>query len=124
MAARVTFASARPKELRGDATLPVLLDRMLGRWGFKKRFSGKRVAIKMHLGGGVGYSTIHPLLVRRVVSAVKAAGGRPFVTDSPGAVAGAWERGYTPETLGAPLLPVAGGADKYVYPRRLNYRTL
>ena len=122
--AKVTFASARPKELRADATLPVLLDRMLGKWQFKKRFANKRVAIKMHLGGGVGYSTIHPLLVARVVSAVKAAGGRPFLTDGPGAVEGAAARGYTPEVLGAPLLPVAGVADTFVRTRGVNYRTL
>ena len=124
MSAKVTFASARPKELRAEATLPMLLDRMLGRWSFKKRFKGKRVAIKMHLGGGVGYTTIHPLLVRRVVQAVQDAGGKPFLTDGPGAVRGAAARGYTPEVLGAPLLPVAGAGDKYVYPRRVNYRTL
>lgn len=124
MAAKVTFASARPKELRAEATLPMLLDRMLGKWHFKKRFGGKRVAIKMHLGGHMGYSTIHPLLVRRVVKAVQDAGGRPFVTDSPGAVSAARERGYTAEVLGAPLLPVAGVADRFVYPRRVGYRTL
>jgi len=66
MPAKVTFASARPPELRADATLPILLDRMPGRCAFRKRFKGRRVAIKMHLGGGVGYSTIHPLLVARV----------------------------------------------------------
>jgi len=103
---KVTFASSKPKELRADATLPMLLDRMVGKWNFKKRFKDKRVAIKMHLGGNVGYSTVHPLLVRRVVSAVKAAGGRPFITDSPGAVSNAHERGYTAEVLGAPLHPV------------------
>jgi len=124
MSAKVTFASARPKELRAEATLPMLLDRMLGQWGFKKRFNKKRVAIKMHLGGHVGYSTIHPLLVGRVVRAVKEAGGRPFLTDSPDAVLGAAARGYTAEVLGAPLTPVAGTADKYVYSRRVNYRTM
>ncbi len=124
MAARVTFASARPKELRAQATLPMLLDRMLGRWGFRKRFAGKRVAIKMHLGGHMGYSTIHPLLVGRVVKAVADAGGKPFITDSPGAVLGAAGRGYTAEVLGAPLVPVAGVADKFVYPRRVGFRTL
>jgi len=124
MPAKVTFASARPKELRADATLPILLDRMLGKWAFKKRFKGRRVAIKMHLGGGVGYSTIHPLLVARVVKAVTEAGGTPFITDGPGAVAGAYQRGYTREVLGAPLAPVAGPADRYVYPRRVNYRSL
>ncbi|MFA6133924.1 MAG: DUF362 domain-containing protein [Phycisphaerae bacterium] len=124
MPARVTFASARPRELRPEATLPALLDRMLAKWELKKRFGGKKVAIKMHLGGGLGYSTIHPLLARKVVAAVKDAGGKPFVTDSPSAVAGAAARGYTPETLGCQLLPVAGVADKYIYSRRVNYRSL
>jgi uncharacterized Fe-S center protein len=124
MLAKVTFASARPKEIRAESTLPKLLDRMLESWNFKKRFGGKTVAIKMHLGGGVGYTTIHPFLVGRVVAAVKAAGGKPFITDSPGAVASAHERGYTAETLGAPLAPVAGQADTFVYPRKVNFRSL
>jgi uncharacterized protein len=120
----VTFASARPRELRASATLPALLDKMLGKWDFKKRFAGKRVAIKMHLGGYLGFSTIHPLLAARVVKAVLDVGGKPFVTDSPGAVASAAERGYTPQTLGCQLLPVAGGADKYVHSRRVNFRQM
>jgi uncharacterized Fe-S center protein len=124
MKAKVTFASARPKELRGDATLPALLDRMLESWNFKKRFKDKSVAIKMHLGGGMGFSTVHPFLAARVVRAVKNAGGRPFITDTPWAVASAWERGYTQEVLGAPLLPAAGLNEKYVYSRKTNFRSL
>ena len=124
MAVKVTFASARPKELRAEATLPALLDRMLAKWDLKKRFGGKRVAIKMHLGGHLGFSTIHPLLAARVVKAVRGAGGNPFVTDVPYAVACARDRGYTAETLGAPLLPTTGTADKYVYSRRVNYRSM
>ena len=124
MSSKVTFASARPKQLRAEATLPALLDRMLATWNFPRRFKGKRVAIKMHLGGHLGYSTIHPLLVGRVVQAVKDAGGRPFICDSPDAVVNAWRRGYTQEVLGAPLAAVAGPADKYVYPRKVNFRTL
>lgn len=124
MTTKVTFASARPRELRSDATLPALLDRMLGKWNFKKRFKDKTVAIKMHLGGGVGYSTIHPFLAGRVVKAVKEAGGRPFVTDTAWAVQSARERGYTAEVLGAPLLPVAGPDEKYVYSRKIGFRQL
>jgi len=124
MSERVSFASARPKELRAEATLPALLEKMLGKWSFPKRFKGKRVAIKMHLGYDQGYSTVHPLLTARVVQAVKAAGGEPFITDVPGALPTAWQRGYTSEVLGAPLLPVAGPGDKYIYPIRVNYRTL
>ena len=78
----------------------------------------------MHLGTDDGYSTIHPLLAARVVRAVIDAGGRPFITDSPGAVAGARHRGYTAEVLGAPLMAVAGPDDRYQVPRRVNYRTL
>jgi uncharacterized Fe-S center protein len=124
MPAKVTFVSARPKALKADATLPAMLDRMLGKWDFKKRFKDKRVAIKMHLGGGLGFSTIHPLLVARVVKAVKDAGGRPFITDGPGAVASAKDRGYTAETLGCQLLPVAGASDKYIQSRKVNFRTM
>ena len=121
---KVTFASARPKELRAEATLPMLLDRMLAGWQFKKRFGGKTVAIKMHLGGNVGYSTIHPLLVGRVIRAVSEAGGKPFVTDIYSGVIDARVRGYTNEVLGAPVISATGPADKYVYPRRVKYRTL
>jgi uncharacterized protein len=120
----VTFASVRPKALSAAATLPALLDRMLDQWRFERRFKNRQVAIKMHLGGDLGYSTIHPLFVARVVEAVKKAGGRPFVTDAAGAVRHAAARGYTSEVLGAPILPVAGPADKYIYPRTVNYRSL
>jgi hypothetical protein len=120
----VTFASARPKELRASATLPALLDKMLAKWDLKKRFAGKRTAIKMHLGGNMGYSTIHPFLAGRVVNAVRDAGGKPFVTDGPSAVASAASRGYTAEVLGCPLLPVAGAGDKYVASRKVGFRTL
>ncbi len=124
MVSKVTFASARPRELRAEATLPALLDKMLTKWDFKKRFGKKRVAIKMHLGGGMGFSTIHPFLTSRVVRAVKEAGGKPFVTDTAGAVESARERGYTAEVLGCPILPVAGPDDKYVYSRTINFRTM
>lgn len=123
MVAIVTFASAKPKEIRAAATLPVLLERMLKKWAFKKRFADQSVAIKMHLGGKEGYSTIHPFLVARVVRAVIEAGGKPFITDGAYAVRKAYLRGYTPEVIGAPLYPICGVADKYVYSKRVNYRT-
>ena len=124
MSAKVTFASARPKELRPNATLPAVFDRMLGQWDFQNRFGGKKVAIKMHLGANLGFSTIHPLLVSRVVKAVKAAGGDPFITDSPNAVASAADRGYTAQTLGCQIQPVAGMSDKYIHTRPIGFRTL
>lgn len=124
MPAKVMFASSCPKELRGDATLPALLDKMLGKWDLQKRFKDKNVAVKMHLGGHLGYSTIHPVFVRKIVEAVKKAGGKPFVTDSPWSALSAGARGYTTETIGAPLIPITGVADKYVYPKKVGYRNL
>ena len=123
MPAKVTFASARPKQLKADATLPALLDRMLVKWAFKKRFGGKKVAIKMHLGGHMGYSTIHPLLVGRIVKAVKDAGGKPFICDVPWAVNSAWERGYTQEVLGAPHAGWTGVRWRWSWSAVLRGRT-
>lgn len=124
MSSVVFFAPFRPKEVRRERTLPCLLERMLDRFKLKDRFNGKKVAIKMHLGGGVGFTTIHPLLVRTVVSAVKRAGGFPFITDVPSAVFSARDRGYTEEVLGAKLLPVTGIADRYIVREKIGYRTL
>jgi hypothetical protein len=39
-------------------------------------------------------------------------------------VDGARARGYTEDVLGAPLLPVAGPSEKYVYSRPVNYRSM
>ena len=53
-----------------------------------------------------------------------AAGGEPFVTDTPKGIAGARERGYTREVLGAELVPVAGPDDKNFEVRRTDFRSL
>ncbi len=60
----------------------------------------------MHLGGGYGFTTIHPYFMRTLVAKVKSAGAAEvFATDSAQAVRSAVERGYTPEVLGCPILP-------------------
>ena len=72
-----------------------------------------KVAIKMHLGFNDGYQTVPVFFVRRVVEAIKKQGAFPFVTDNPTAVYQAAARGYTSETCGCPLIPIAGVKDKY-----------
>ena len=62
--------------------------------------------------------------VRRIVKAIKEIGGWPFVTDNPTAVYNAADRGYTQETCGCPIIPIAGVKDKYAYPVDINYRNL
>jgi len=113
MSTPVYFGSAKQQRLRADETLPAKLDRILERLNLRERVKGELVAIKMHLGGNIGYSTVHPVFVRKVVDAVKQGGGTPFITDTPWAVMSAFTRGYSQETLGCPLVPAAGMADNY-----------
>ena len=120
----VLFASAKVKKLSAEASLPAKFDRMLEKLDLRPYFEKKTVALKMHVGGNIGYTTVHPLFVRRVVQAIKDAGGYPFITDGSWSVGGALARGYTQEVLGCPIQPAAGVADKYYYTKPVGYRTL
>ncbi|MHA1668128.1 MAG: DUF362 domain-containing protein [Candidatus Heimdallarchaeaceae archaeon] len=83
-----------------------------------------KVAIKMHLGFNDGYQTIPVFFVRRVVEAVKNRGGYPFVTDNPTSVYNAVYRGYTQETCGCPIVPIAGIKDGYTTPVEINFKDI
>lgn len=120
----VKFASSRVKALRRHATLPVKFGKLLRTFPLKDMFDGRTVALKMHVGNDIGYTTLHPLFVRMVVDAVKEAGGKPFITDGSGSMHNAVTRGYTQEVLGAPLIAAAGIANNYAYSREINYSTL
>ena len=111
------FASAHVERLAGDATLPAKFQRLLAQADLGPRLADKRVAIKMHVGGGIGYTTLHPLFVRAVVDAVKAAGGKPFLTDGSFSTDAAVARGYTPEVVGARVVGAGGEHDQYFYTR-------
>ncbi len=77
--------------------------------------NGKFVAIKMHFGEKGNLSFLRPNYARAVVDYVKAHGGKPFLTDCntmyPGSRKNAlehlycaWENGFTPMTVGCPIL--------------------
>jgi len=70
----VKFADVNFKKLESDATLPAKFKRMLESLPLKEMVEGKSVALKMHLGGNLGYTTTHPLFVRILVKALKEAG--------------------------------------------------
>ena len=94
---------------------------------------GKFVAIKMHFGELGNISYLRPNYAKAVADVVKEFGGKPFLTDCntmyPGSrknalehLECAWENGFTPLTVGCPILigdglkgtddvdvPVAGG---------------
>ncbi len=118
----VYYGSAKQRRLSAAETLPAKLDRVLERLHLKDRVHRETVAIKMHLGSNIGYSTVHPVFVRKVVAAVKAGGGRPFVTDTAHSALSAAERGYSAETLGCPILPAGGPDEKHYYPHTRPFK--
>ncbi len=124
MSATVYFASVAFDRIDPDATLPARFLRVLERYPLTDMVKGRRVAVKMHLGGNLGYSTIPPLFVRLLIQKLKEAGGDVFVTDVPWATTEAVARGYTAEVLGAPILPATGRADRYFYPVPVEYKSL
>lgn len=124
MPATVHYASVAFDRLEADATLPAKFLRLLDLYPLPEMVKDRRVALKMHLGGGLGYSTIPPLFVRLLVRKLKEAGGQVFVTDTYWALEDAVARGYTPEVLGAPLIPATGSNDRYLYKVPVDYRSL
>lgn len=122
MAAIVYYGSPRQARLDAKETLPAKLDLIIERLNIRERVKGETVAIKVHTGNNIGYSTIHPVFMRKVVQAVMDGGGKPFITDVDWDVAGAESRGYTHETLGCPIYPAAGINDNYHYKHYHPYK--
>ncbi len=108
------FADYVPKNLEPVNSIGAKWLRMLSAMPLEPVVAGKRVCVKMHLGGGTGFTTIHPFFTRKLIDRVKAAGAKAvFIADSPGSVATAAERGYTAETVGCPLVSISGQGDAY-----------
>jgi len=126
----VKFVSVKFKKLEPSATLPAKFKRMLGSLPLKKIVEGKSVALKMHLGGNIGYTTIHPVFVKILVSALKDGGGDVFITDlyhennDNFGIRGAENRGYMEGVLGCKLVPVAGKDDKFYYSKKVDFKSL
>lgn len=120
----VHFASIGMKDISANASLPAKFQRMLDKYPLKDMFGGRRTAIKMHVGGNMGYTTVHPLFVRLLVEKLKEAGADPFLTDGTPAMHNPTARGYTQEVVGAPFFPAAGVKDEYYYTEEVGFRTL
>jgi uncharacterized Fe-S center protein len=121
------FARFIPKNMEPGNSIGAKWLRLLDQLPLAEVVAKKRTAIKMHLGGGMGFSTVHPLFVRKLVEKVRAAGASDvFVTDVPGDVRVAMERGYTAETIGCQIIPITGTADRYCYKQAIKpaFKTL
>ena len=99
----------------GDG-LPTKLKKLIKKAGIEKlNMDGKFVAIKMHFGELGNISYLRPNYAKAVADVVKELGGKPFLTDCntmyPGSrknalehLECAWENGFTPLTVGCPIL--------------------
>lgn len=122
MTSKVYYGSPRQSRLEAKETLPAKLDLILDKLNVRDRVKGEIVALKIHSGSNIGYSTVHPVFVRKVVQAVLDGGGKPFVTDIDWDVQGSESRGYTRETLGCPIYPAAGVKESYYYSHHHPYK--
>jgi len=124
MPSKVFFGSARQARLEAKETLPAKLDLIINELHLRERVKDETVALKMHTGNNLSYSTIHPVFVRRVVQAIKDGGGKPFVVDVNWDAAFAEQRGYASEVLGCPVYPAAGPDEKYFYTHDRPYKNI
>ena len=111
---KVYFTDFRTKA-NGDG-LPTKLKKLMKKAGIANLdIDGKFVAIKLHFGELGNISYLRPNYARAVVDVVKELGGKPFLTDCntmyPGSRKNAlehlycaWENGFTPLTVGCPIL--------------------
>ena len=116
----ILFANARVREMSSHHSLPAKLRRLLGRLDMESMVKGQRVAVKMHLGGGMGFTTLHPVFVRTVVEACREAGARSIAVMD-GSVDGAEMRGYTERSVGAPLVSCFGWTGEYLYKKKIGF---
>ena len=123
MNAKVLFAPMAYARYEASQTLPEKFTRLLKASGLAEKVSGKTVAIKMHVGDNVGYSTIPPIFVQKLVSFVKENGGDCFCTDHYLFNRHPEKRGYTEMNLGCPLLDDCGHLGKYYYEKKVDFKT-
>ena len=130
--AKVYYTDFRTKLGEG---LPTKLKRLIKAAGIGQLdMDGKFVAIKMHFGelGNLGF--LRPNYAKAVADVVKELGGKPFLTDCNTLYVGsrknalehlycAWENGFTPMTVGCPILIGDGlkGTDDVAVPVNDEY---
>ena len=115
------FAKYAPQNLEPVNSIGAKWERLLDAMNLAASVQSLSVCVKMHLGGGSGFTTVHPFFTRILVRKLREAGAKQvFIADSPGAVLTAAERGYTTETVGCPIVSISGLRDRYVYPRPVH----
>jgi uncharacterized Fe-S center protein len=123
MASKVYFSDMAYSAYEADQTLPRKLGRQLAASGLGDKVKDKNVAIKIHVGSEIGYSTIPPVFMRILAAFIQEHGGSCFFTDHYVAQRHPEHRGYTQESLGAPVIEAAGHLGKYLYTKEVDWKT-
>ncbi|OQB23913.1 MAG: NADH dehydrogenase subunit I [Firmicutes bacterium ADurb.Bin182] len=105
-------------------TLPSRFMRMLEQSTLGEMVEQKSVAIKMHVGDRLSYSTIPPVFVRILTDFIKSHGGDCFVCDHAIAERKPYLRGYSESVIGCPVLDVCGHLNKYYYVKNVDFKSL
>lgn len=83
MSNKVWFISARVTKWKYSDSMPGKLETLLQAVGLPSHITaGEWVAVKTHLGSSGAHRIVRPIFLRKVVEALKGAGGVPFVTDT------------------------------------------
>jgi uncharacterized protein len=81
--ATVYFSTARTLRWDYHHSVPGKLEALLGKMNFSERFTKDEwVAVKTHWGSHGAFRIIPPVMIRKIVEAVKQTGAKPFVTDT------------------------------------------
>ena len=120
---KVLFADVAIENTEASKTLPAKFQRMFKKLYLAKRVKDKNVAIKMHFGGHLGYTTIHPLFVRLLVAECKEGGAKSVKAMDTDPASGI-PRGYTQEVLGCPVISCFGASGKYYYKEKIGFKEL
>ena len=114
MSSIVYFARARATHWDYAYSLVGKLEEILARLDLAQHIAkGDYVAIKTHFGSHGAHRIVRPVFLRKVVEAVKAVGGKPFVTDTT-RIRGwdylevANQNGINPLSVGAPVVLADG----------------
>jgi len=121
---KVKFSSMAFNKWDANQTLPAKFKRLLESSDLADRINGKKVAIKMHVGSNLSFSTIPPVFVRILVDYVKKCGASCFITDHYVSGRHPEERGYTASNLGCEILEGAGYFGKYFYTHEVDFKKL
>jgi len=120
----VFFESTATECLEKKYSYTAKFDAIINKLKIGDRVKNKQVAIKMHVGEGENFSTVHPYLIGRLIREIKKHEGKPYIIDVPEQIEKAHLRGYTENVLGCKLIPVAGFRDNYFIEKEVNYKGL